>query len=114
MVNIKIGFGKLLKEFMDISHIKVPQISKITKYEISTIYKWLNGERLPSQSNINEIVPSLSEYFLGREERLLKLIHSLVNKQNIAHGAAPVGVLDRHAIEEVFSTLFIFRLMKES
>lgn len=110
MVIKKIGFGRLLREFMDISHIKVPQISKVTKYEISTIYKWLNGERLPSQSNINEIVATLSEYFAGREERTMKLIHSLVDKQNIAHGAAPVSVLDRHAIEEVLFNAFDFSL----
>lgn len=70
----KLCFGELLKKLMFLSNTKVPTISSLTQYEPSTIYKWLSGERLPSSNFIDEILSSLTTYFLKQDPATLDKI----------------------------------------
>lgn len=56
-------FGEALKHFMRLSGIKEKELANFINYDITSISKWVNGAKLPSNRNGEEIIGALAECF---------------------------------------------------
>lgn len=57
-------FGEALKYFMKETGIKERELADFINYDITSISKWVNGAKLPSSRNGEEIIGALAECFV--------------------------------------------------
>lgn len=61
-------FGEELRKLMELSGLKERELADSINYDITSISKWINGAKLPSRRNREEIVRALSECFARNME----------------------------------------------
>ena len=59
-------FGETLKHFMKLSGVKERELADFINYDITSISKWVNGAKLPSNRNGEEIIEALAKCLAER------------------------------------------------
>lgn len=112
-------FGEELRKLMELSGLKERELASSINYDITSISKWVNGAKLPSRRNREQIVRSLAECFAGNMEELKvnagNIAEELLNacrkdelfKEMEIHGTHSLAFVDsRKAFFDVMEKLF--------
>ncbi|WP_157259538.1 hypothetical protein [Paenibacillus sp. OSY-SE] len=92
----RLSFSRCLKTMMDITGLTARRLAHALHFEVSSVYKWMTGQRLPQQNNMTSLCHSIAAEIAGlivpdspMEDRIRPLLLCYAPEPEESHSSMP-------------------------